>query len=292
MIYNNNTLTNNQIQSFSYWVSKKDDFFPNLKIILAKFGIIINIPSKGSTPFIRPEIHIIFDIKMMKYFNKMQLSFRDVPVEKFASKEVLWREIDPYASRIQLVDNKDRYLELQLKDNIQQILLNEARAQKLNVIIPQFQNGTSNQSVDYYKIINFKIATKKEIDKFYNSSYTIAKKARKAIPSPAFHSDKVGLEFMPEIYTVQHSGLIKYLESRHFRNLLKSSNCASREGYVEVFVRKTAHLHVPYITSFIPFRIRHENWGLGYLNVNIKDFIFFECLYENDHTKFRGWMKK
>ena len=38
-------------------------------------------------------------------------------------------------------------------------------------------------------------------------------------------------------------------------------------------------------------RIVHKYWGLGYKEINIRGFIFYECLFKADHTKLGGYFR-
>jgi hypothetical protein len=57
-------------------------------------------------------------------------------------------------------------------------------------------------------------------------------------------------------------------------------------GYVRVHVAKVENSFIMDLLEFVPYQIIHKYWGLGFGNVNINDFIFYEFHYTTDNTKF------
>jgi len=105
-------------------------------------------------------------------------------------------------------------------------------------------------------------------------------------------SGAIALDFMVEKYELDHLEIIEYMASVEVQNLMLNLVPEKGRGYVQVYVRQNGNSFNPYIVKFIPFNIIQKEWGLGYKNTKTEDFVFFECLYENDHTRFRGCFKK
>ena len=105
-------------------------------------------------------------------------------------------------------------------------------------------------------------------------------------------SGAIALDFMVEKYEIDHQEVIEYMGSVEVQNLIRNHAPEKGRGYVQVYVRQNGNSFNPYIVKFIPFSIAQKEWGLGYKNTKTEDFVFFECSYENDHTRFRGCFKK
>lgn len=266
------------------------NFFQYLQIVFDKFGIMLNIP-QAFTPFIRPNLYIRFDINMMKYFTRINYPSNVVPTLQFNKKEVLWREIDLFGMRLQFVDRKGNYLELNIKSNIDVILQQEERTLKLQSLNEKSGVRNPYNNIDYETFIDLASKTNKDFRKWFKASIQKALTIRKRLPVPNYFSGQVGFEYLSEGGRIGYFELIKFLKSRDFSKLLRQNN-KSGKGYLQVFIRKIGNQHQVYSISFIPLQLKHEKWGLGYSNININDFIFFKCLYEHDHTQFNGWMKK
>jgi len=105
-------------------------------------------------------------------------------------------------------------------------------------------------------------------------------------------SRAMALDFMVVKYELDHLDVFTYLASVEVQNLMRNHVPENDRGYIQVFVRQNGNSFDTYIVKFIPFNIIQKEWGLGYKDTKTDDFVFFECLYENDHTIFRGCFKK
>jgi hypothetical protein len=105
-------------------------------------------------------------------------------------------------------------------------------------------------------------------------------------------SGAMALDFMVEKYELDHLEVIEYMRSVEVQNLMLNHVPEKGRGYIQAFVKQNGNSFNPYMVKFIPFNIIQKEWGLGYKNTKTDDFVFFECLYENDHTKFRGCFSK
>lgn len=129
----------------------------------------------------------------------------------------------------------------------------------------------------------------REIAKIVNSIKRAHINIRKNISIDNIPLEKANfLDYMTENYQIKHLHLLKYLVSVETKEVIANQVPDGETGYVQIFVKgKNSNLQ-SYGVEFIPYRIIHKYWGLGFQNINNQDFIFYECLYENDHTKFRG----
>jgi len=133
----------------------------------------------------------------------------------------------------------------------------------------------------------------KEILKIVNSIKGAVISSRKNISINEIPSKKTNFwEYMSENYLLDHIHLLEYMISEETKEMIKQQVPDGKTGYVQIFVKGGKANLQSYGVKFIPYRIIHKYWGLGYQNTNIQDFIFLECLYENDHTKFRGCFRK
>ncbi len=96
------------------------------------------------------------------------------------------------------------------------------------------------------------------------------------------------LEWMTERYFFDHLELMRHLRSEDVLKLMNKEVPNNQTGYLRIFIKHGQKSYNIYSIKFIPYKIIHKFWGLGFQDVNIKNFTFYECLYENDHTKFRG----
>ena len=130
---------------------------------------------------------------------------------------------------------------------------------------------------------------KKNQQKIYNKIRRQVINSKRQISfSEISKHNKHFLDFMLENFEIDHIEVIDFMCDEKTKQMIAQAVPPNAEGYVQIYVRKVDGLFKPFIIEFIPYRIIHKFWGLGYKNVNIKDFIFYECLYENDHTIFRG----
>ena len=133
----------------------------------------------------------------------------------------------------------------------------------------------------------------KVIQKRYNEIKLTSINVRRQIPfSKVGNNNNQFLDFMLEKFEIGHSGVIDFMGNEKTKQLIAQVVPSKGAGYVQIFVKEENSAFQTYGIRFIPYRIIHKFWGLGFKNVNIKDFIFFECLYENDETKFRGCLLK
>lgn len=116
--------------------------------------------------------------------------------------------------------------------------------------------------------------------------------AKAGITLPDAKSGTMAMDFMTETYQINHIDLIEFMRKSTIQKMMLSKVPQDGRGYVKVYVKKTGKTFTTYGEEFEPYHIIHKYWGLGYQNVDINDFVFFECLYENDFTKFRGCFKK
>ena len=134
---------------------------------------------------------------------------------------------------------------------------------------------------------------KENFKKIFNSIRRAIINERKDISiDDNIKSGAMALDFMVEKYELDHIDLFEYLHSTEVQNLLLNLVPEKGRGYIQAFVRQSGNSFNPYGLTFIPFNIIQKEWGLGYKNTKTDDFVFFECLYENDHTKFRGCFSK
>jgi hypothetical protein len=105
-------------------------------------------------------------------------------------------------------------------------------------------------------------------------------------------SGAIALDFMFEKYELDHLKVIDYMGSVEAQQLMLNQVPEKGRGYIQVFVRQKGNSFNPYGVTFIPYNIIQKEWGLGYKDTIMDDYVFFECLYENDHTKFRGCFKR
>ena len=133
----------------------------------------------------------------------------------------------------------------------------------------------------------------KEITKIVNSIKGAVISSRKNISINNIPVERTNFcEYMSENYQIDHIHLLNYMISQETKDLIRKLVPDGKAGYVQIFVRSVDDNFEHYGIEFIPYRIVHKYWGLGFQDVNIKDFIFYECLYEDDHTKFRGCFRK
>lgn len=129
--------------------------------------------------------------------------------------------------------------------------------------------------------------------KLYNSIKKATIESRKDVELPQdLESGKMFLDFMTEKYFLDHSDFIEFMSSEEIFKLVKSKYPENENGYLEVFVKKEGKKFIPYLVKFTPYHIIPKYWGLGFQNTKQKDFMFVECLYFNDFTKFRACYKK
>ena len=134
---------------------------------------------------------------------------------------------------------------------------------------------------------------KRNFQEIINSHRRAIINARKDISiNDNLKSGAMALDFMLEKYELDHIDVIGYLHSAEAQNLMLSHVPEKGRGYVQVYVRQNGNSFNPYGVTFMPFNIIQKEWGLGYKDTKTDDFVFFECLYENDHTRFRGCFKK
>ncbi|HEY5590329.1 MAG TPA: hypothetical protein VIK55_04855 [Paludibacter sp.] len=133
----------------------------------------------------------------------------------------------------------------------------------------------------------------KIIQQMYNKIKLTSINVRRQIPfSKVGNNSNQFLDFMLENFEIGHSGVIDFMGNEKTKQLIAKVVPSKGTGYVQIFVKEENSAFQTYGIRFIPYRIIHKFWGLGFKNVNIKDFIFFECLCENDETKFRGCLLK
>ena len=116
--------------------------------------------------------------------------------------------------------------------------------------------------------------------------------ARKNYPLREIKSGQVILDFMTEASEFRHMEVIDFMSSKKMQELMTSKVPSNTKGYVEVFVRKSGKTFDPYGVTFKPYNIIAKFWGLCFSNAIPSDHIFFECLYLNNETKFRGCFRK
>lgn len=134
--------------------------------------------------------------------------------------------------------------------------------------------------------------SKSEGQKIYNSIKTNTINLRKDISLSESKSGQMRLNFMSKKYMLDHMDLIEFMGSKKMQELMKSKIPENSKGYVEVFVMKSGKTFDPFGVTFMPYFIISKYWGLGYKNTNPKEYVFFECLYQNDESIFRGCFKK
>jgi len=133
----------------------------------------------------------------------------------------------------------------------------------------------------------------KIIQQMYNKIKFASINVKRQIPfSEVGNNNNQFLDFMLEKFEIEHIEVIDFMGSEKTKQLIAQVVPSKGAGYVQIFVKEENSAFQTYGIRFIPYRIIHKFWGLGFKNVNIKDFIFFECLYENDETKFRGCLLK
>jgi len=133
---------------------------------------------------------------------------------------------------------------------------------------------------------------KRDALKMFNSLKKTTIQAKSGMPLPEAKSGTTAIDFMTEKYELDHMELISFMRNTKTQKMILSKIPSDGRGYVRVFVKKAGKSFTTYGEEFVPYHIIHKYWGLGYQNVNLDDFVFFECLYENDYTKFRACFKK
>jgi hypothetical protein len=138
-----------------------------------------------------------------------------------------------------------------------------------------------------------KVDEKLNFQKILNSIRSEVLNSRKDISiNDKLKSGAMALDFMFEKYELDHMKVIKYMGSSEAKKLMLNQVPENGRGYIQFFVKHIGNLFNPYGVKFIPYNIIQKEWGLGYKDTKTDDFVFFECLYENDHTKFRGCFRK
>lgn len=134
---------------------------------------------------------------------------------------------------------------------------------------------------------------KRKFQEIINSHKRAIINARKDISiNDKLKSGAMALDFMAEKYELDHIDVFEYLQSVEVQNLMLNLVPEKGRGYIQAFVKQIGNSLDSYGVTFIPFNIIQKEWGLGYKDTKTDDFVFFECLYENDHTKFRGCFMK
>ena len=115
---------------------------------------------------------------------------------------------------------------------------------------------------------------------------------RSMYPLPKAKSGTLVIEMLYPSYENEHKDLIMYLDGKGVKKTIMNMVPIKGRGYVRVHVKKVGETFMIEQLEFVPYKIIHKYWGLGFGNVNIDDFTFYECHYTNDNTKFRGCIKR
>jgi hypothetical protein len=115
---------------------------------------------------------------------------------------------------------------------------------------------------------------------------------KKFYPLPEAKSGTLVIDFLHPSYENEHKELIMYLDGRRAKETIINLVPPKGRGFVRVYVKKVGETFMTDQLEFVPYHIIHMYWGLGFGNVNIDDFTFYECHYKTDKTKFRGCIKK